>query len=130
VKNPFARALVLGLAKRTLAALGSVRPARELAERLLIDGRFVGGGYGVATPASAHALEVARDAAGLALDQTYTAKAFACVLELLAEPVAAGPRTLLYLHTLSAAPLAPLLEAAPRLDELPQALRGLLLAKR
>lgn len=130
VSNPFARPLVLGLARRALAALGSRVPASDLAERLSIEGRFVGGGYGVATPAAERALEVARDAAGLELDQTYTAKAFAAVLELLAEPAPAGPRTVLYFHTLSAAPLAPLLEGAPRLDELSPAVRALLLPPR
>jgi D-cysteine desulfhydrase len=126
VKNPLARALVLGLAKRALAALGTASTGREVAERLLIDGRFVGAGYGVETPAAARALEVAREAAGLELDQTYTAKAFACVLELLREPMTSGPRTVLYFHTLSAAPLAPLLEHAPAIEELPDAVRRLL----
>jgi 1-aminocyclopropane-1-carboxylate deaminase/D-cysteine desulfhydrase-like pyridoxal-dependent ACC family enzyme len=130
VRNPFARALVLGLAKRTLAALGSARAGRELDERLIIDGRFVGAGYGVETSAAARALEVAREAAGLELDQTYTAKAFACVLELLREPATSGSRTVLYLHTLSAAPLAPLLARAPALDELPDAVQRLLVRSR
>lgn len=127
VKNPFARALVLGLARRALAVLGSSYSAREVAERLVIDGRFVGGGYGVDTPAASRARDVAREAAGLELDQTYTAKAFACALELLAEPLPSGSRTVLYFHTLSAVPLAPLLEAAPALDELPAGVRALLL---
>jgi D-cysteine desulfhydrase len=130
VKNPFARALVLGLAKRALAVLGGARPRQELAERLLVDGRFVGGGYGVETPVAARALEIARDGAGLELDQTYTAKAFACALELLGEPASDAPRTVLYFHTLSAVPLAPLLERAPALDELPVAVRRLLLPAR
>jgi D-cysteine desulfhydrase len=130
VKNPFARALVLGLARRALAVLGPPHLARDVSERLVIDGRFVGGGYGVDTPRAARALELARDAAGLELDQTYTAKAFACVLELLAEPAPSGPRTIVYLHTLSAAPLAPLLVNAPRLEELPDAVRALLLPPR
>jgi D-cysteine desulfhydrase len=127
VKNPFARTLVLGLAKRALAALGSPRATRELADRLILDGRFIGDGYGVATRAGTLALEVAREAAGIELDLTYTAKAFACVLELLQEPATSGPRTVLYFHTLSAAPLAPLLEHAPAMEELPEAVRRLLL---
>jgi 1-aminocyclopropane-1-carboxylate deaminase/D-cysteine desulfhydrase-like pyridoxal-dependent ACC family enzyme len=128
VRNPFARALVLRLAQRTLGVLGGGHSSRELGERLIIDGRFVGGGYGVSTPAAAHALEVAREAAGLELDLTYTAKAFACVLELLAEPSA--PRTILYLHTLSAAPIDPLLAGAPTLAELSDPVRRLLLPPR
>jgi 1-aminocyclopropane-1-carboxylate deaminase/D-cysteine desulfhydrase-like pyridoxal-dependent ACC family enzyme len=130
VRNPFARALVLGLAKRALAALGSEHLARDLADRLIIDGRFVGGGYGVETPAATRALEVARDAAGLELDQTYTAKSFAGALELLREPPTSGPRTVVYLHTLSAVPFAPLLEHAPAFDELPDAVRRLLVSSR
>jgi 1-aminocyclopropane-1-carboxylate deaminase/D-cysteine desulfhydrase-like pyridoxal-dependent ACC family enzyme len=127
VKNAFARALVLGLAKRALGVLGTRYSSRELGERLTVDARFVGPGYGLATPAAVRALEVARTAAGLELDLTYTAKAFACVLELLREPSA--PRTILYLHTLSAAPLAPLLERAPALVELPAGVRRLLLPR-
>lgn len=126
VKNPFARALVLRLARRALGALGGAAAPGELSERLIVEGRFVGPGYGVPTPSGSRALELARDAAGLELDPTYTAKAFAAVLELLAEPAPSGARTLLYLHTLSAAPLAPLLEGAPSLEELPDAVRRLL----
>jgi D-cysteine desulfhydrase len=127
VTNPLARPLVLGLARRALVALGSPEHARAAAARLVVDGRFVGGGYGADTPAAAHALALARDAAGLELDQTYTAKAFARVLELLAEPASSGPRTIVYFHTLSATPMAPLLEHAPELHDLPAALRALLL---
>jgi len=123
--NPFARLLVLRLARQALSLLGTA-PGRELAARLTIDSRFIGAGYGAATPAADRATGVARDAIGLELDETYTSKAFAAALDLAALPWPTSPRKILYWHTLSAAPLAPLLEGAPRTDELPESVRKLL----
>jgi D-cysteine desulfhydrase len=91
--------------------------------RFVADDRFLGKGYGHATPEGNEATAIAR-AAGLALDPTYTAKAFASALG----RVRAGrDRTVLYWHTLSSAPIEPLLEGAPGEESLPEGLRALLL---
>ena len=83
----------------------------RLGRALEVDDAHLGAGYGHSTPAGESAT---RDAAsvGLELDPTYTAKTFARALEELRVP-APSRRTVLYWHTLSAAPLAPLLENAP-----------------
>jgi len=128
-KNPIARGLVLRLTRQTLSLLGTA-PERALAARLDIDSRFIGTGYGALTPAADRAIGVARDAIGLELDATYTGKAFAAVLDLAREPSPAPPRRILYWHTLSAAPLAPLLVGAPRADELSEPVRRLLVPAR
>jgi 1-aminocyclopropane-1-carboxylate deaminase/D-cysteine desulfhydrase-like pyridoxal-dependent ACC family enzyme len=87
-----------------------------------VDGAHLGGGYGHPTEAGESATLSARRI-GLELDPTYTAKTFARALEeLRATPGA--KRTVLYWHTLSAAPLTPLLENAPM--AVPGELRGLL----
>lgn len=111
VDAPFMRARVLGLARRTLERLGHAVDPRRLATRLVVDRSELGRGYGHA-PADFAALAAlaARDA-NLELDETYTAKAFARALRLIRE---AAPRErpleVLYWHTLSTAPLAPLLD--------------------
>ena len=90
-------------------------------ERLEIDQRYLGEGYGRPTRASARATaEAAR--VDLALDDTYTAKAFAAALD----RVAAGKeRHVVFWHTLSSAKMAPLLIGAPGEHELDLALRRL-----
>ncbi|HLK41665.1 MAG TPA: hypothetical protein VKU41_33180, partial [Polyangiaceae bacterium] len=94
----------------------------EARARLEVDRGYLGQGYGHATDAGRRAVaEGAR--VGLALDTTYTAKAFAAALD----RVAAGrEKTILYWHTLSSAPMAPLLEGAPELEAIDPALRALL----
>jgi len=136
----FARA---GTAVRVLGVLVSeprawvVRRARRLAEGCLrhlspdtpvsslhleIDDRYLGDGYG--TPSAAGVAALARAARlGLTLDSTYTAKTFAAVLDL---PEETSP--VLYWHTLSSAPLAPLLVDAPSEVELRPSERALLRA--
>jgi D-cysteine desulfhydrase len=125
VKDPFARVRILRLARRALAASAAHVDPRELARRLELDAGAVGPGYGHTTEDATRALELARDRLGLALDLTYTGKAFARALLLVANPPV-DVRKILYWHTLSAQPLAPLLEDAPELATLPRALRGLL----
>jgi 1-aminocyclopropane-1-carboxylate deaminase/D-cysteine desulfhydrase-like pyridoxal-dependent ACC family enzyme len=99
-------------------------PRADLRARLRVDTRFLGAGYGHATRAGDEATAVAFEAAHLALDPTYTAKAFASALWHVRSRRA---RHILYLHTLSSAPMAPLLEGAPPEAELDPALRKLLL---
>jgi hypothetical protein len=87
-----------------------------------MDVRFLGEGYGHAHPAGEEATAVAREAAGLVLDPTYTAKAFAAALW---QVRARQAKHVLYWHTLSSAPMAPLLEGAPDEAALDPALRRL-----
>jgi 1-aminocyclopropane-1-carboxylate deaminase/D-cysteine desulfhydrase-like pyridoxal-dependent ACC family enzyme len=83
----------------------------DLAARLIVEPKFLGAGYGYATAAGDRATELAqRD--GIALEATYTAKTFAAALDLIEKE---RFERVLYWHTLSSAPLAPLLEGAPTL---------------
>jgi 1-aminocyclopropane-1-carboxylate deaminase/D-cysteine desulfhydrase-like pyridoxal-dependent ACC family enzyme len=95
--------------------------AIEMRGRLTIDKRFLGRGYGCATSAGDDATAIAPEA-GLTLDPTYTAKAFACALWHVRGRQA---RNVLYWHTLSSAPMAPLLDGAPALGALDPSLRRL-----
>jgi D-cysteine desulfhydrase len=92
--------------------------------RLVIDRRFLGAGYAYPTPEGAEAARIAEEHAHLPLDPTYTSKTFACALWFVR---ARRARHVLYWHTLSSAPMVPLLEDAPREDEIPPALRALVL---
>jgi D-cysteine desulfhydrase len=100
--------------------------------RLAMDTRFLGPGYGVATPEGDEATRFALDAAGLVLDPTYTAKAFASALSHARAASAANGANVanvarvLYWHTLSSAPLEPLLTGGPDEDALDPKLRALL----
>jgi 1-aminocyclopropane-1-carboxylate deaminase/D-cysteine desulfhydrase-like pyridoxal-dependent ACC family enzyme len=68
-----------------------------------IDGRFVGGGYGVPTAAGDDAIMRARTAVGWELDPVYTGKAFAALLA----DVRTGARgPLLFWNTMSSRPVA------------------------
>jgi 1-aminocyclopropane-1-carboxylate deaminase/D-cysteine desulfhydrase-like pyridoxal-dependent ACC family enzyme len=100
-----ARRLVQGCARRA----GLRASSANLRARLAIDQRFLGRGYGWPSPAGDAATADAR-AAGLRLDDTYTAKAFAAALW---HVRARRSERVLYWHTLSSAPMAPLLEGAP-----------------
>jgi 1-aminocyclopropane-1-carboxylate deaminase/D-cysteine desulfhydrase-like pyridoxal-dependent ACC family enzyme len=84
-------------------------PATKILSRLELERGYLGAGYGHPTPASVAAIK-AGSRAGIVLDHTYTAKAFAAARD----RVAAGREsTILYWHTLSSAPMAPLLAEAP-----------------
>jgi D-cysteine desulfhydrase len=93
----------------------------ELRSRLEIDRGYLGAGYGHPTVAGRLATDAAA-ALGIALDDTYTAKTFAAVLD----RVAAGRvRTILYWHTLSSASMTPLLVDAPDASSLDKKLLAL-----
>ncbi|MBE7483119.1 MAG: pyridoxal-phosphate dependent enzyme [Polyangiaceae bacterium] len=111
VRAPLGRAVVLALGRAATRTDGGDAGLLRLGRALEVDDAHLGAGYGHSTPAGESAT---RDAAsvGLELDPTYTAKTFARALEELRVP-APSRRTVLYWHTLSAAPLAPLLENAP-----------------
>jgi 1-aminocyclopropane-1-carboxylate deaminase/D-cysteine desulfhydrase-like pyridoxal-dependent ACC family enzyme len=100
------------LAHSRLLARGCVKSAEP--ERLKADARFLGRGYGYAAPEGEEATRIAAGA-GFPLDPTYTAKAFASALW---HVRARRRRVVLYWHTLSSAPLGPLLEGAPSEAEL------------
>ena len=113
------RALGRRLATECARAVGLSRAGAAAArDRLTIDAGWLGRGYGYATPEGEVALRRAA-AAGLKLDATYTAKAFACALAC----AHARPRErVLYWHTLSSVDLGPRLREAP---ELPPSLEAL-----
>jgi D-cysteine desulfhydrase len=116
------------LARACLRAVGVRARRRWLDERLGIDFRWLGAGYGHATEAGARATEdAARE--GIALDPTYTAKTFAAALDrvqaLDAESPGGAPKTVLYWHTLSSAPVVPLLAGAPSEEAIDAKVRGL-----
>jgi D-cysteine desulfhydrase len=94
----------------------------QLRRRLVFDGRFLGDGYGEPTADGEDAIAAAEGAAGLVLDPTYTAKAFAGALW---QVRAARASRVLYWHTLSSAPMAPLLREAPTESALDPELRAL-----
>jgi 1-aminocyclopropane-1-carboxylate deaminase/D-cysteine desulfhydrase-like pyridoxal-dependent ACC family enzyme len=114
------RLISLFLARACARRVGArIAPLRD---RLAIDLRFLGAGYGHASAAGAEAADDARREAGLILDPTYTAKAFASALW---HVRARQARHVLYWHTLSSAPMSLLLERAPELRALDPALRSL-----
>ncbi len=83
---------------------------------------YLGRGYGHPTPEGERATVTAASA-GLELDPTYTAKTFAAALDAVEQKRAP---VLLYWHTLSSAPLAPLLSGAPPESEVDPRLLALL----
>jgi D-cysteine desulfhydrase len=101
---------------------GLAAPVEGAAARLEVDPRFLGAGYGHRTAEGDEAARVAEAAAGLELDGTYTAKAFASALW---HVRARQGRVILYWHTLSSAPLGPLLAGAPSESDLAPRLREL-----
>jgi D-cysteine desulfhydrase len=120
------RVLSLLLARACARRAGLRSPRASIASmraRLTTDTRFLGDGYGHPTPEGEEATRVAREAAGLTLDPTYTAKAFASALW---HVRARRARHVLYWHTLSSAPLEPLLQGAPERETLDPSLRRLL----
>jgi 1-aminocyclopropane-1-carboxylate deaminase/D-cysteine desulfhydrase-like pyridoxal-dependent ACC family enzyme len=93
------------------------RPDRDL----VTDTRYLGRGYGFTTPEGELAMKRAAEV-GLKLDPTYTSKTFAAALDLVE---AAAAKNILYWHTLSSAPMGPLLKDAP--SSVPENLLKLLL---
>jgi 1-aminocyclopropane-1-carboxylate deaminase/D-cysteine desulfhydrase-like pyridoxal-dependent ACC family enzyme len=87
--------------------------------RLEVERRYLGDGYGWPSRASQRATREA-DGVGLALDDTYTSKAFAAALDRIA---LGSERHILFWHTLSSANMTPLLIGAPGEHELADELR-------
>jgi 1-aminocyclopropane-1-carboxylate deaminase/D-cysteine desulfhydrase-like pyridoxal-dependent ACC family enzyme len=119
-----------GACARRASFEGAARDLRarpSLEGRLLTDARFLGRGYGHATTEGRDATRIALQA-GIVLDPTYTAKAFAAALHHARSvaPDRGASQVILYWHTLSSAPMAPLLEGAPTEADLPRELARLL----
>jgi 1-aminocyclopropane-1-carboxylate deaminase/D-cysteine desulfhydrase-like pyridoxal-dependent ACC family enzyme len=116
------RSFVAWQARRLAAeCVRAVDPSRVSALRLDITERYLGRGYGYPTPEGESAVR-AGAAFGLGLDTTYTGKTLAAVRDL---PPRDDP--VLYWHTLSSAPMRPLLEGAPSEEELGPEERALLI---
>jgi 1-aminocyclopropane-1-carboxylate deaminase/D-cysteine desulfhydrase-like pyridoxal-dependent ACC family enzyme len=121
--TPVLRHLSRRLAQKTAAEAGlGVAAGLRAAKRIDVDGAWIGRGYGHATDEGRSALAIGARA-GLALDVTYTAKAFACAL---AYAKRGDVREVLYWHTLSTAPLEPLLGECGAREPLPEPLARLL----
>ncbi|MBI3205695.1 MAG: pyridoxal-phosphate dependent enzyme [Myxococcales bacterium] len=110
VSARLSRAVALTLARSATRLDRGDAGLVRLARALEVDGRHLGDGYGHAT-AEGDAATRAAEAIGLRLDPTYTAKTFARALEEVRAPQSQR-HSVLYWHTLSAAPLGPLLENA------------------
>lgn len=89
------RSIIAGMA----GLLGA--PLAELAasSAVEVDDTFVGGGYGVPTPASAEAQQLAARTEALFVDHTYTAKAFAALLAYVRDGRVARDATVVFWHT-------------------------------
>ncbi len=112
-----------GRTRKLLKAAGLAVPSLH-AEQLLVHHDYCGAGYGHDTEGSRQARRIALDQAGLTLEATYTGKTFGALLDL-AEKGELGARVL-FIDTLSSAPLDDLLAAAPA--EVPPEFLGLLQA--
>jgi 1-aminocyclopropane-1-carboxylate deaminase/D-cysteine desulfhydrase-like pyridoxal-dependent ACC family enzyme len=111
VSRPFAlsRVLALRLARGCARRVGMNSAGVTWRRQLAFDARFLGAGYGHATILGDEATRDAREGAQLALDPTYTAKAFAAALW---HVRARRAPCILYWHTLSSRPIGPLMIGA------------------
>jgi 1-aminocyclopropane-1-carboxylate deaminase/D-cysteine desulfhydrase-like pyridoxal-dependent ACC family enzyme len=82
-----------------LAMLLGVETGRFDAVRVEIDDAFVGDGYGLATPESRAAIELAARTEALFLDPTYTSKAMAALVALVRRGAFHRDQTVLFWHT-------------------------------
>jgi D-cysteine desulfhydrase len=130
-------AMVLRLAWLAARRIGRPVTLHRLRAALRVDGRELGAGYGHPTARGSEATRVAA-AAGIGLDSTYTAKAFAASLSLVGCPGFEGERPeiiglvpqdrpirVLYWHTLSRATPPPI--SSP--GDLPARYRALLVTR-
>jgi 1-aminocyclopropane-1-carboxylate deaminase/D-cysteine desulfhydrase-like pyridoxal-dependent ACC family enzyme len=91
--------VVAGLVSGIDAALGSGGRLSGSAPRAEVDHSFVGEGYGIPTPASREALELAARTEALFLDPTYTAKAMAGLMAAVRSGRFRSDQTVLFWHT-------------------------------
>lgn len=119
--NPLLRGLIIGQALLALRRHDQLAPPFDALRALQLEASFIGRGYGYESESAARATALARSF-GLAVEPTYTAKAFAAAtswVTMAANDNRLGKRRLherqkyLYWHTLSAVPLDTLLAGAP-----------------
>lgn len=89
------RTIIAGMAEPLGEPLADV--ARDVSVE--VDDTFVGGGYGVPTPASTEAQQLAARTEALFVDHTYTAKALAALIAYLRDGRIPGDATVLFWHT-------------------------------
>jgi 1-aminocyclopropane-1-carboxylate deaminase/D-cysteine desulfhydrase-like pyridoxal-dependent ACC family enzyme len=91
--------IIRGLLDAMADKLGA-KPSTIGAQRdIVVDDTQVGGGYGMPTPASTEALELAARREGMLLDPVYTAKAMAGLIAGIRAGSFAGGQTVLFWHT-------------------------------
>ncbi len=97
------RAALTEVVERIIDGLGSLAGSRDRLRRtapaIEVDDGFVGEGYGIPTPASREALELAARCEGIFLDPTYTAKAMAGLVEYARRGVFKAGERILFWHT-------------------------------
>jgi 1-aminocyclopropane-1-carboxylate deaminase/D-cysteine desulfhydrase-like pyridoxal-dependent ACC family enzyme len=89
------RSIIAGMAP----TLGSVLDDVARDARVEVDDTFVGGGYGVPTPASVEAQQLAARTEALFIDHTYTAKALAALIAYVRDGRIPPDATVLFWHT-------------------------------
>ncbi len=118
------RRAVVKLADATARLIARHAPLPSLAEaELVVDHRFFGGGYGHST-AEAEAAIAAAAKAGIALEPTYTGKAFAALLADARAGLLDGKRVL-FVDTYNSVDVSTLIQRSPGPSALPPRLREL-----
>ncbi|TNC26443.1 D-cysteate sulfo-lyase [Amycolatopsis alkalitolerans] len=90
-------AAVHDLARRTAALLGAEDAIPR--DAVLVDDRWVGGGYGVPTDAMVDAVRLLATTEGILLDPVYSGKGFAGLLGNIAEGRFAADQNVVFVHT-------------------------------
>ena len=93
------RGIVSGLLDAMAERLGARRETIAGGHPIDVDDTQVGGGYGIATPASTEALELMARREGILLDPVYTAKAVAGLIARVRAGVFEPGQTVLFWHT-------------------------------
>ncbi|MCA1648298.1 MAG: pyridoxal-phosphate dependent enzyme [Chloroflexi bacterium] len=81
------------------AALLRLDFPRDLIDRMIVDDRFIGAGYGLPTPEGVAALALAARTEGLLLDPVYTAKGLAALIDHVRTGRLARGSTVIFVHT-------------------------------
>ncbi|KES03127.1 cytochrome C biogenesis protein CcmE [Streptomyces toyocaensis] len=88
---------VFGLAERTAALIGAEGAVKR--EDVLVDDRWVGGGYGVPTDTMTEAVRLVAACEGILLDPVYSGKGFAGLIGNIADGRFAPDDNVVFLHT-------------------------------
>lgn len=92
-------ATIQGLVESLAGRLGGSPAALGADREVVVDDRFVGGGYGVPTDASREALTLVARHEGIVLDPVYTAKAMAGLIERVRRDGFSPAENVLFWHT-------------------------------